>query len=494
MKKLSSLILVLFSIIILVSFAFSAEAVSLGEYFEINYNEKKQEHSITFTAKETAWYEIALNSPLPKDTYVSTFNSSGKEIAFDYWIGNSSQCISAFELTANQTYTIRITCEAEESVVVSGKINKHTHDYNVLSVKKADQYENGYIEKECRICEHFEVFPIEKINITFSASSFDYNGKYQIPSVSVSDTKGKNFTKGTDYSVTYPQASTEISSDYTVLLEMKNTYYNVHEVFSYKIVPADIGKFTATLSATSVVYGKKPTVKVTGLTLNKDYTLEISYNDVGKQKAIIKGIGNYGGEKVLTFTVVPAGISGLKVDKATASSMKLTWNKDKNNKTDYYQIYDVKAKKVIATIDSDNLSYTVKNLKSATAYSFKVRGYSKDSDGKYYGSWKAITGITKTPATTLKSLTSAKAKSFIAKWTAKSSVTGYQIQYSLAADFSNATTLKVSGSNVTSKTVSSLKSGKKYYVRVRTYKTITVDGKSTTVYSDWSKASSVKVK
>lgn len=502
MKKIFVLILSLLSIFVFTCLSVSAKGenaqnaspVALGEYFEIVYNEKSKAYYLTFTAKETAWYEIALDSPLPKETYTSTYNAEGKEIGFDYWEGYSSKCISAVELSANQSYTIKITCKTEDKVVVSGKINKHSHTYNVLNIEKADQYSNGYIEKECTVCEHFEVFPIEKINVSFSQNSFVYNGKAQTPAVTLSDNSGKAFTNGTDYSVTYPQASTNAGSAYSVLVEMKNEYYDVHEIFSYEITPKNISELNATLSATTVAYGKKPTAKISGLTQGKDFVCEILYDDVGKQKATLRGIGNYTGEKTVTFTVVPVAISGLKVEKATASSLKFSWEKDKSGETDYYQIYDVKSKKVIATIGSDNLSYTVKNLKAGTAYSFKIRGYSKEDGEKFYGSWKSITGITKTVSTAFKSLKSEKAKSFIAKWTAKAGVAGYQIQYSTAADFTGAKIVKVTGSSSASKTVSSLKSGKKYYVRIRTYKTLKVNGETKVAYSAWSKASSVKVK
>ena len=39
-----------------------------------------------------------------------------------------------------------------------------------------------------------------------------------------------------------------------------------------------------------------------------------------------------------------------------------------------------------------------------------------------------------------------------------------------------------------------LKAHKKYYVRVRTYKTVKVNGKATKIYSSWSKVKSVKTK
>lgn len=67
------------------------------------------------------------------------------------------------------------------------------------------------------------------------------------------------------------------------------------------------------------------------------------------------------------------------------------------------------------------------------------------------------------------------------------SVTGYQIQYGTKKNFKGA---KAVNTKATTKTVSKLAKNKKYYVRVRTYKT--VDGK--TYYSSWSGAKTVTIK
>ena len=493
MKKLLSLILVVISVIVFASFSSSAKSVTLGETFEITYNEKNQEYSFNFTATESICYEIALDTPLPKDTYVSTYDASGKEIGFDYWDGTTSKCLSAVELKAGATYTIVITCEAEEKVVVSAKMDKHSHLYTINSIDKADDVKAGYIERECTVCEYHEKAPIAKVIVALSKSSFVYNGKTHTPAVTVTDTNGKTFAEGKDYKVTYPTSSINAGS-YSVIVEMKSDYYNVYEILNYEIAAKDISKFEAKVADSTVSYGDKVAITIAGLTKGVDFEYNAPYDEVGPQKAVVYGKGNYSGIMTVSYNVVPCDVAGLKASKVTANSVKLTWKADKNDETDYYQIYDVNAKKVIATVDEDTLTYTVKNLKAGTAYSFKVRGLSKEDGKNYYGDYSAVSAATKSAATTLKSLSSTKAKAFIAKWNDKSGVTGYQIQYSTAADFSSTKTIKVAGASATSKTVSSLKSGKKYYVRVRTYKTLKVDGKSTTVYSDWSKASAVKVK
>jgi len=64
--------------------------------------------------------------------------------------------------------------------------------------------------------------------------------------------------------------------------------------------------------------------------------------------------------------------------------------------------------------------------------------------------------------------------------------TGYQIQYSTSSNFKNAKTVTVRKNRTTKKTITGLKNGKKYYVRVRTYKTVKTGHKSTKYYSNWS--------
>ena len=70
-------------------------------------------------------------------------------------------------------------------------------------------------------------------------------------------------------------------------------------------------------------------------------------------------------------------------------------------------------------------------------------------------------------------------------------VSGYQIQYATNKKFKKAKTVKIKKATTVKKTVKKLKSGKKYYIRVRAYKKI---GKKT-VYAKWAKyKKAVKVK
>lgn len=81
-------------------------------------------------------------------------------------------------------------------------------------------------------------------------------------------------------------------------------------------------------------------------------------------------------------------------------------------------------------------------------------------------------------------------------WKKQNAVTGYQIQYSTNARFvkSKTKTVKIAKRTQTSKLIKKLKAGKKYYVRVRSYKTTKINGKSYNACSAWSKVKKVTVK
>ena len=74
---------------------------------------------------------------------------------------------------------------------------------------------------------------------------------------------------------------------------------------------------------------------------------------------------------------------------------------------------------------------------------------------------------------------------------AKSRISGYQIQLATNSKFTkNKKTVTVKGYKKTSRKITKLKGGKKYYVKIRTYKIVG----GTKYYSPWSKTKSVRTK
>ena len=85
----------------------------------------------------------------------------------------------------------------------------------------------------------------------------------------------------------------------------------------------------------------------------------------------------------------------------------------------------------------------------------------------------------------------AKSKGFLVKWKKMNkNITGYQIQYSTNKKFKKNVTKTLKKKTVTKMLVKRLKAKKKYYVRIRTYKTV----KDKIYYSIWSKSKSVITK
>lgn len=148
--------------------------------------------------------------------------------------------------------------------------------------------------------------------------------------------------------------------------------------------------------------------------------------------------------------------------------------------------------KVAGKTLKSNADYTIsyKNNKNVGKATVTITG-----TGGYTGT------VTKTfkinpKGTSLSKVTKAK-KAATVKWNKQSSkmtssrVTGYQIQLATNSKFTkNKKTVNVKGYSKISKKVTSLKGGKKYWVRIRTYKKV----ESTTYYSPWSKTKTVTTK
>lgn len=101
------------------------------------------------------------------------------------------------------------------------------------------------------------------------------------------------------------------------------------------------------------------------------------------------------------------------------------------------------------------------------------------------------TDNSKPKKSTLSSVTSAKTGQVKVKWKRDKQVSGYQIVLSTNSKFkSGKKVVKVTKNSTIFKTVKGLKSGKKYYVRVRAYKV--VNGKN--YYGSYSKVKSVRCK
>ena len=183
-------------------------------------------------------------------------------------------------------------------------------------------------------------------------------------------------------------------------------------------------------------------------------------------------------KKTLSTTVIPKA-SSIKL-KATS----LTYNG--KVRTPKVIVKDRTGKTLVKNTDY-TVSYA-KGRKYVGKYAVKIT-----FKGKYSGT-KTLYFTIKPKATSISSL-KAGSKKFTVKWKKQATqTTGYQVQYSASSKFSKAKTVTVGKNTTVSKKISKLSGKKKYYVRVRTYKTVKINGKSIRIYSGWSNAKTVTTK
>ncbi|MBE6741392.1 MAG: hypothetical protein E7570_03725 [Ruminococcaceae bacterium] len=201
---------------------------------------------------------------------------------------------------------------------------------------------------------------------------------------------------------------------------------------------------------------------------------------------------------------IPYAIEGFKI---YGKKFNVLTEYCKNNGFTFVDMYDVKNASVSGL---GSKAYTGKAIKPDVTVKLAGTTLKKDTDYtvKYSNNTKVgtakvtLTGkgtykgtITKTfkinpKPTELTKLTSGS-KSFKAYWKKNATQTsGYQIQYSTYKDFKNAKTVSITSYKTGARTIKKLKANKKYFVRIRAYKTI--NGKKQ--YSSWSAKKTVTTK
>lgn len=176
-------------------------------------------------------------------------------------------------------------------------------------------------------------------------------------------------------------------ADITITFMMKNNVYmsNIDKTVIYKVGEVK-------LSETRLVYNgkvQKPAVSVkdsTGvpLVLNRDYRVSYSANSKynGKYSVRVDYIGNYSGNKTLSYEIVIEAVKPV-VSATTTESITLRW--EKGHYDLWYRVYRVNSDGNISMImDVKNGSYEVTSLEPGSEYSFLVRAYVKDENGKVY--------------------------------------------------------------------------------------------------------------
>jgi hypothetical protein len=222
----------------------------------------------------------------------------------------------------------------------------------------------------------------------------------------------------------------------------------------------------------------------TTLVNGTDYTLSYKNNtNAGTASVTITGIGGYTGSVTKEFTIKKIA------NTITAKSFTRTYS----TKAQSFDL-GVKIKSGTPTYKSSSSSVTVSKAGKVTVKA-KFMGkvtitITAPANTNYTATTKKITITVNPTKTALVSVTSPSAGKMAVKWKKNAVGTGYQIQYSTSSKFTSPKSVTITKNSTLTRTIGSLAKGKKYYVRIRTYKTVG----STKFYSGWSAAKAVTVK
>lgn len=274
----------------------------------------------------------------------------------------------------------------------------------------------------------------------------------------------------------------------------------------YTINPISIADFDFTLSEKVFTYdGKAKTPEVTvknGETVLKageDYDVEYKNNTkVGMATVTVTGKGIYTGVKELTFSIespeqkpVTPGKDPNKTKYKVLNVAKASFTKTEGNKAFKLGVktkvkgtvaYKSSNKKV-ATVDKKGKVKVMGPGRAVITVTGKAKGLKTET---------AKITITVKPSAKLSAKAAAQSgKKLKVTWKRNKKASGYQIVVATDKSFKNVVkTVNVKNNKTVKATVKGLKSGKKYYVRVRSMK----KASGGNVYGNWSKAKPVKAK
>ncbi len=254
------------------------------------------------------------------------------------------------------------------------------------------------------------------------------------------------------------------------------------------------------LSQKEYIYdGKEKTPKVTvktseGKTLKEGKHYTVTYpekrSSVGNYKVTVEFKGNYSGKKKLTFKIRVGTTSSLTA-KSYVNTVKLSWKSVKGSTGYSIYVYNAETMKYEKYADTKKTSIKIKSLKSGTKHKFRVKAYTVAGDKTYYSeAYKSVSAYTKPAEAKISKLSSKKKGTVTLKWKNNRDADGYRIVYADNSDFKFPVRITVDDGDTVSKTIKKLKSGKKYYFKVRAY--IYVNGEK--VYGAYSATKKITVK
>jgi hypothetical protein len=299
-----------------------------------------------------------------------------------------------------------------------------------------------------------------------------------------------DFTKSGYEFAGWATKSGATEADYTAGQSVGNlTSTEGKTVYLYAVWKKSVAKCTFSGISSSYVYSGsavRPTVTVKDgsktLTKGTDYTVTYSGGtSCGTAKITVTGKGSYTGKRTLSFAVVPDKTTVGRVSRS-GTAIRLVWTAVKG--ADSYEIQKLVNGAYVTVGTTTDTQYRDSGMKNGTQAQYRIRA----TGGGQYGAFTYITTCTKTRTPSLKA--AAKVGKVKLSWNRISEADGYQVLMSTSKNGKYTAIRYPNPASVTSCTRTGLTSGKTYYFKIRSYKT--VNGKK--LWSNCSAAVKVTVK
>lgn len=400
-------------------------------------------------------------------------------------LGTADNTATYQNLKPNETYLFyAVKSETEDDILKAS---------NLLCLTEATSDADGNMSVSYALRESCEdpIFFIRSLSKTDLASAqvkaedLAYNKKEQSVAPEVTF-DGKILTPGVDYEVSGDITATDIGT-YKIKITGIGEYTGSVEA-SYKVVCRhSYGKdWTIDKEATCTAEGRKSRY-CTLCGAQADVTT-IAKKAHEYQTATTKATTKADGKIVKSCKHCGQTTTTVIAHPKSVALKQTSYTYNKKNRKPSVTIEDTKGNKLKSGTD-----YTVsypKKCKNVGRYTVTVK-----FKGNYQGTVKKSYQIL--PKGTSLSEVTAKKKGFTAKWKKqKTQTAGYELQYSTNKKFKRKQTKKtvIKKTKTTTYKAKKLKANKKYYIRIRTYQNVKVNGKTKKLYSSWSKAKSIKTK
>ena len=166
-------------------------------------------------------------------------------------------------------------------------------------------------------------------------------------------------------------------------------------------------------------------------------------------------------------------MSGVVIGGRAKDALRINWNRNASASGYIIEQYSNGTWNRIARIGSGSTTtYRVENLKAATSYQFRIKGFAFEGNTAVYGNYQTVSGTTEEASLNLDNLTGVKIggradNALRLNWTKNADASGYIIE-----QYSNGTwnrIARIGSGNTTTYRVENLKAGMSYQFRIKTF-------------------------